>query len=218
MASSLNAWRARIAAGLFLVASFSSTAALAQSEPAKVDPALAARLKNVMVPLLQKMDRPIPLDQVKVALADDNSINAGNAGGGNFLVTTGLLKKANDDQLRAIMAHETAHADLGHVADQQLYGVITSLGVALADQLFPSLSGLAPLAGQAIQARYSQSDEREADAHGVTILNRAGYDGKKMMADTLGWLQKQEGGSGGGGFFSTHPATGDRIRAVQNLR
>ena len=82
MASSLNAWRARIAAGLFLVASFSSTAALAQSEPAKVDPALAARLKNVMVPLLQKMDRPIPLDQVKVALADDNSINAGNAGGG----------------------------------------------------------------------------------------------------------------------------------------
>jgi Zn-dependent protease with chaperone function len=31
-------------------------------------------------------------------------------------VTTGLLEKANDDQLRAVMAHVIAHADLGHVA------------------------------------------------------------------------------------------------------
>jgi putative metalloprotease len=210
---------ARIAAAFLVVLSFASLDALAQSASSqKVDPALAARLKNVMVPLLQKMDNPIPLDQVKVALAEDDSINAGNAGGGNFIVTTGLLKRANDDQLRAVMAHEAAHADLGHVADQQLFGVISQLGVALADQLFPSLSGVTPLVGQAFQARYSRKDEHEADAHGVEILKRAGYDGKNMMAETLGWLQKQDGGSdGGGGFFSTHPATGDRIEAVRAL-
>jgi hypothetical protein len=38
------------------------------------------------------------------------------------------------------------------------------------------------------------------------------------MANTLMWLQQSGGGDdGGGGSFSTHPATGDRIEAVQKL-
>jgi hypothetical protein len=36
------------------------------------------------------------------------------------------------------------------------------------------------------------------------------------MADALSWLTQVEGASGGG-FFATHPATGDRIQAVENL-
>src|SRR5262249_55344118 len=87
-----------------------------------VDATIAARLKTVMVPLLEHMNRPIPLNQVQVGLMDDPHINAANAGGGHFYVTTGLLEKASDDQLRAVMAHETAHADLGHVAKAQRLG------------------------------------------------------------------------------------------------
>jgi hypothetical protein len=36
------------------------------------------------------------------------------------------------------------------------------------------------------------------------------------MANTLTWLMQMEG-TGGGGFFATHPATNDRIEALQKL-
>ena len=45
---------------------------------------------------------------------DDPNINAANAGGGEFQVTTGLLQKANDDQLRGVLAHEIDYDNLGH--------------------------------------------------------------------------------------------------------
>jgi predicted Zn-dependent protease len=37
-----------------------------------------------------------------------------------------------------------------------------------------------------------------------------------MMVNTLTWLQQTTGGSSGG-FFSTHPATDDRVDRVRNL-
>ena len=184
----------------------------------QLDPAAMARLKGVMVPLLEKMDNPIPLGSVSVSLIDDNHINAANAGGGKFLVTTGLLRRADDNQLRSILAHETAHADLGHVTHQELLSTGVEIGITLLDQLFPGSSALTPIAGQFLQSAYSRNEELEADAHGVEILRRAGYDGKKLMGDTLSWLTKQEGGDGGGGFFSTHPATGDRVQAIRDLK
>ena len=184
---------------------------------AQVDPAQATRLKNVMVPLLQAMSRPIPLNEVKVGLINDPHINAANAGGGEFYVTTGLLQKANDDQLRGVMAHEIAHADLGHVAKLQRLGAGLNIGAVLLDQLIPGSGALAPIAGKLITNAYTRKEEYEADAHGVDIMRRAGYDGRTVMANTLQWLMQTEGGSGGG-FFATHPATTDRIQAVLERR
>ena len=184
--------------------------------PSKVDPALAERLKRIMVPLLAKMNRPIPLNEVRIAILPDPHINAGNAGGGEFLVTTGLLEKANDDQLRAIMAHEVAHADLGHVAQQQTTSAIAEIGVALLDQIWPGSRALTPVVGELVTRHYGRGDEYEADAHAATIMTRAGHDGKRLMAGALDWLAKTEGNNPGG-FFATHPATGDRIQAIQRL-
>jgi len=53
-----------------------------------------------MTPLLRAADKLRPLNQVRVRVIDDPNINAANAGGGEFQTTTGLLAKANDDQLR----------------------------------------------------------------------------------------------------------------------
>ena len=184
---------------------------------AQIDPAQAARLKNVMLPLIKAMDHPIPLNEVKVGLMKDSHINAANAGGGEFYVTTGLLEKANDDQLRAVLAHEMGHADLGHVAKLQRLGTGLSIGAILLDQIIPGSGALTPIAGQIIANAYTRKEEYAADAQGVDILKRAGYDGRTMMANTLQWLQATEGASKGG-FFATHPATGDRIQAVLNHR
>lgn len=192
--------------------------ARSSKEPAlvKVDAAQAERLKNVMVPLLARMNRPLKTGEVRIGVMDDPHVNAANAGGGEFYVTTGLLAKADDDQLRAIMAHEIAHADLGHVAKLQRLGTGLSIGAVVLDQILPGSGALAPLAGTLIANAYTRKEEYEADAHGVTILKRGGYDGKQLIASTLTWLAQTEGTSQGG-FFATHPATDDRIQAVLRL-
>ncbi len=181
-----------------------------------VDPAQGERLKRIMVPLIQVMNHPRPLNQVKVGVIDDPQINAASAGGGEFYVTAGLLRQANDEQLMAVLAHEIAHDDLGHVAKAQALGVGVGIGAIILDQIFPGSGQLAPVAGALITRSYSRKEEYAADKHGVTLLSRVGQP-KEVMINTLTWLMQREGAGGGGGFFATHPATGDRIEALRGL-
>jgi predicted Zn-dependent protease len=180
-----------------------------------LDPSQAARLQRIMVPLLQASDKNRPLKEIRVGVVDDPSINAANAGGGEFYVTTGLLQKANDEELRGILAHEIAHDDLGHVARAQVLGTGLNLGVILLEQIIPGSSAITPIAGTLVARAYSRREELEADRHGVEILQRAGYS-KDVMIDSLAWVM-QSSPNGGGGFLSTHPATEERIAALQKL-
>lgn len=177
-------------------------------------PAQAARLQRVMVPLLKVMDHPIALDQVSVGIVKDPQINAANAGGGRFFVTTGLLEKANDDRLRAVLAHEIAHEDLDHVAKAQVLAAGLGIGAAVLEQIFPGTGQIAPIAGELVARKYSRDEEFAADRHGVVLLERAGHS-KQVMIDGLTWLMQISGDSGGG-FFSTHPGTQDRIARLRN--
>jgi predicted Zn-dependent protease len=183
----------------------------------KVDPATAERLQNAMVPLLKVMDHPLQANQVKVGVMDDPSINAANAGSNQFLVTTGLLQKANDTQLQAVLAHELAHQDLNHVQKTQTLGTGLNIGMVILDQIIPGSGAIAPIAGELLLRKYTRSEEYAADKHGVELLQRAGLPGKQMMSDTLTWLMQSTGGGSGGGFLATHPGTTDRIAAVKAL-
>ena len=49
-----------------------------------------------------------------MGVIDDSQINAASASGGGFYVTAGLLQKATDQQLMAVLAHEVVHDDLSH--------------------------------------------------------------------------------------------------------
>jgi predicted Zn-dependent protease len=189
-------------------------------QPAKtrqLDPRQAERFYRIMTPLLKSMDDPKSPRDIKIAIIDEPEINAANAGGGEFYVTTGLLEKASDEQLRGIMAHEIAHDDLGHVAKLQTLGVGLNLGVILLEQLLPGSSAVTPIAGSLIARGYSRNEEYAADRHGVEILRRAGYP-KDVLINALTWVSRASGGGGGGGFLSTHPATEDRIGQLQKLR
>jgi len=122
------------------------------------------------------------------------------------------------------MAHEIAHADLHHVSQLQSRAAGVGLGVLLGsfalDQLFPGSGDVAQqlgeVAGRYYLTSYARHEEYAADAHGVELLRRAGYDGKRIMVDTLSWLKHLEG-PGGGGFFATHPETGDRIAELRRM-
>jgi len=175
------------------------------------------RVQRIMMPLVRAMNNPRRLNEIRVRVIDDPNINAANAGGGEFQVTTGLLQKANDDHLRGVLAHEIAHDDLGHVARAQTVGTGLNIGVILLEQLFPGSSVVTPIAGALIARSYSRSEELEADRHGVEILRRAGSS-KEVMIDTLTWLVRTSGGDSGGGFLSTHPGTEERIDALRKFR
>lgn len=173
------------------------------------------RLRRIMIPLLRATNHPERMNQVRVKVVTEPGINAGSAGRGQFVVTTGLMDKANDEELRGVLAHEIAHDDLGHPAKMQLLGVGLGLGVALLENFFPNSAKVAPIAGTLLASSYSRPQELEADRHAVTILRRAGYS-KDVMIHALTWIMQMEGNSGGG-FLSTHPATDERIRALKRL-
>ena len=173
----------------------------------------ATRLKQVMLPLMRAMNHPLDPSKVKIGIMDDDHINAASAGGGEFYVTRGLLEKANNEELAGVLAHELAHDDLGHVAKAQTLGTGLSIGAVILDQIFPGAGAIAPIAGKLVLNKYTQREEYQADAHGAEILQRAGMS-RDIMANTLTWLMQTEGGSSGGGFFATHPATTDRIEAL----
>lgn len=174
------------------------------------------QLRYVMLPLIRVTNHRIPLDEVRVSIVENRAINAAAGGDGQYYVTTGLLNQASNDQLRGVLAHEIAHEDLGHPAKAQVVGVGVGLGAALLEQFFPGSAAIAPIAGTLISNSYSRPLELEADRHAVTLLKRAGYS-KATMIDTLGWLMRRNGDSGGG-FLASPPATSDRINALQSVR
>ena len=176
----------------------------------------AERLRAVMIPLIQAMDHPCSANEVRISMINQSEINAGNAGGCQFLVTAGLLQQANDDQLRGVLAHEIAHQDLGHVARAQVLNAGLGIGAALLERFFPGSSALTPIAGTLIARGYGRTEEYAADRHGVDILRRAGYPAE-IMVDTLNWLRGISGDAGGG-FLATHPAIDERIAALRKFR
>jgi predicted Zn-dependent protease len=187
------------------------------SQPAShpLDAQQAERIRRIMTPLVAAMDHPRSLSQVKVGIMDDPHVNAASAGGGEFYVTSGLLQKASDDQLRGVLAHELAHDDLGHVAKAQALGVGLGVGMIILDQVFPGSARITPIAGALVTSGYSRTEEYAADRHGMEILTRAAYP-KSVMIDTLTWLVQTEGASSGG-ILASHPGTQDRIDALKKL-
>ena len=195
--------------------SFSKDRGRHQAAPASSERELE-RLRVVMLPLLRAANHPLPLEQIRVTIVNDPAINAASEGNGQFYVTTGLMRQANDDQLRGVLAHEIAHEDLGHPMKAQVLGTGLGLGTALLEQIMPGSGAVMPIAGTLITSHYTRPMELAADRHAVKLLQRAGYS-KATMMNTLTWLMSRNGDSGGG-IFATHPATSERIQALQALR
>jgi predicted Zn-dependent protease len=162
------------------------------------------------------MDNPRRLNEVRVRVIDDPKINAANAGGGEFQITTGLLARANDDQLRGCSHTRLPTMILATWPEHRRWVLGLNIGVILLEKFFPGSSAVTPIAGALIANSYSRSEELAADRHGVEILRRAGYS-KELMIDTLTWLTRTSGGDSGGGFLSTHPGTEERIDALRKM-
>jgi len=177
-----------------------------------IDAETAQRFYRITKPLLGAMDHSLGPRQVSIGIVADDAINAANGGGGKFLVTTGLLARATDQQLRGVMAHEIAHEDLGHVTKLRISA--TGVNMILLEQLASETSPVTLIEGPLVTLSFSRPEELDADHQSVAILERAGHPGT-VIIETLSWLEKNSARAGG--FVATHSHIGERIKTLKAM-
>lgn len=115
-----------------------------------------------------------------------------------------------------IMGHEMAHALLEHARERMGKTMATRGAIELGAALF-GLGNLgrsmADMGGQLLTLRFSRDDESQADALGLVLAARAGYDPRagvtlwrKMLAANKGAPPQ---------WLSTHPSGDSRIRDIE---
>ncbi|WP_017654061.1 M48 family metallopeptidase [Fortiea contorta] len=142
-------------------------------------------------------------------VVEDDAINAFATLGGFVYVHTGLLKAAdNEAELASVIAHEIGHVGGKHLVKQMRQRAIAS-GVATAAGLDRNQAvGIG--VELALNRPRSRQDEFDADQRGLKTLTRAGYAPSAMVS----FMQKLLRNGSGPAFLSTHPATSDRINAL----
>lgn len=160
--------------------------------------------------LVQASDRPnIPYT---FQVIDDRNINAFATMGGFVYVHTGLIAAAsNEAELASVIAHEIGHIAGRHAIKQMRQAAIAA-GVASAVGV--DRNKLVQIGVElALNRPKSREAEYEADRMGLETLIRAGYSPRGAI-DFMAKLLKSGSPPT---IISTHPATRDRISAMQQL-
>jgi predicted Zn-dependent protease len=182
------------------------------------DPRMADRVATITGRLVTEAIATYPQSanwEWSVAIIDDpETVNAWCMAGGRMAVYTGLFAKLGltDDEFAQIMGHEISHALANHTAERMSRAMATTLGVvaigALSDRPVAAMGGAAMAAKLALDLPNSRTAESEADAIGLKLATRAGYD--PDAAVTLWQKMGSLGGSKQPEFLSTHPAPANR--------
>jgi TPR repeat protein len=194
------------------------------------DAAETARVKRLATRIVQQA-RTIRPEAASwswnVSVANYTDVNAHCYPGGKIVVYSGLIRKLSltDDELAAVMAHEVSHALAQHqreaisekMTEQLILGILDVALVAASKggqrynpQMAANLS--AQVSSLMFTLPYSRDREYEADRIGLTLMVRAGFDPHAM--ETV--FQKMRANAfGGPSFLSTHPASSDRIAAIE---
>lgn len=146
-------------------------------------------------------------------------INAFNIPGGHVYVNTGLILAAkNTSELAGVMAHEVSHGVARHATERisTSYGLNLGAGLLLGDNPSAIKQIAAQIAATGVVAKFSRSDEEEADRLGVRYMYDASYapEGMARMFEELLHQRQQKPGAVEQ-FFSSHPLAEDRIAAVR---
>ncbi|MBB5066204.1 M48 family metallopeptidase [Granulicella mallensis] len=185
------------------------------------DPVVVEYVNRVGQNLVKNSDSKVPFT---IKVLDTDEINAMALPGGFFYVNSGLILACDsEDELAGVMAHEISHVAAHHAAREMTrmnymqigsvplmiftQGTWTGYGIYEAAQLAVPLTFL----------QFSRQFEGEADFLGIQYMYKAGYDPQGMVSifEKLDALEKHKPGALSKAF-SDHPATPDRIAAVEN--
>ena len=156
-------------------------------------------------------------------IVDGVEPNAFALPGGHIYVSRGLLSLTNDeDELANVLAHEIVHIAARHHAQRQArstgMGLLTLPGLVVGGLVGGPLGDIVgvpfALAGAGAVARYSRSQELEADEYGQRLAGQAGYDPAALpvFLRSLERDERQrEGSPRQSSWFDSHPATPRRV-------
>jgi predicted Zn-dependent protease len=156
--------------------------------------------------------------QWEVNLIGSQQLNAFCMPGGKIAFYYGILQKLqlDDDEVAMIMGHEMSHALLEH-ARERVGKTTATRGVI---ELGSALLGLgntgrmfADLGGQLLTLRFSREDEAQADALGLVLGARAGYNPRAGVTLWQKMLSTNKGAPPQ--WLSTHPSGESRIAEMQ---
>ncbi|MDG2254380.1 MAG: M48 family metallopeptidase [Opitutaceae bacterium] len=137
---------------------------------------------------------------------------------GVVVATADFIKLCEtEEQVVAVFLHEFAHVELQHGVRSLIQdaGVFLIVSLALGD--LSSLGGMAAsLPALAIESRYSQTFETEADLFSGTILKESGI-GVEAMKEALVLLHMDTIDIELTRFISSHPDLGKRLEALESL-
>jgi len=168
--------------------------------------------------LVRNSDAKVPFT---IKVIDSEEVNAFALPGGFMFVNTGLIMRTeNEAELAAVLAHEISHVAARHGTRQASRAQLFNYGSI-------PLIFMGGWAGYAIRQavslavpmgfmKFSRSMESEADMLGLQYLYKSGYDPTEFVNffERIQTVEKKKPGSISR-LFSTHPMTGDRIRAAQ---
>lgn len=184
----------------------------AEAKVAGADNAYAKRLNALMGRHTSVNGTPL---NYKVYLTTD--VNANASADGSIRVYSGLMDLMNDDELLYVLGHEIGHVANGDTLDamRTAYAAAAARsGISAVNSTAASLSQsfLGDLLETAINAQFSQKQERAADDYALVFLKNNGYNPQGAVTA----LRKLEAlNSGGGGLLSSHPAPGDRATRIE---
>jgi putative metalloprotease len=192
-------------------ASLSAQELDSKSKVAPVNSPYVARLK-------QLTDRLHNYDGLnlnfKVYLSQE--VNAFAMADGTVRIHSALMDLMPDDQVLAVIAHEIGHVKKKHSYRQMREVLLTNVAFDAATSVGGTIgslssSQLGTLAHMAVNARFSQSDELEADIYAVRALKQMNRD-PYAMKRSIETLQRQNTASGG--FLSSHPSNQKRMDTI----
>ena len=153
----------------------------------------------------------------------DKVVNAFALPDGRIYVTLGLMRALEnssrpDDELAFVVGHEVAHVTEKHGRSQQKASITAGVAAILLGAVTKSsaVSQIAGLGANAYVAKYSRTDEYDADKHGLMAMHRAGYDPDAAVS-----MLNRLKGSGEdsnrlvNGWFGSHPLTTNRMQRVK---
>ena len=149
-------------------------------------------------------------------------LNATCAPGGKITFYTGLVEKLNlnDDEIAAIMGHEIAHALREHgrerLSQAMAQSAVANIAMAVAGPYGSAVSAANQAAQYVLVLPNSRQNESEADAIGLELAARAGYNPRAAISV---WqkMNKATDGKGTFEFLSTHPSGDTRIEQLTEL-
>ena len=151
-----------------------------------------------------------------------NQVNAFALPGGFVYINRGVIERAdNVSELAGVLAHEIAHVELRHGAENIERAQRANVGLSLAYVLLgraPSGAeeALINVGGTAVFAKYGREAEDEADATAIPLLMRAGIDPNGLLTFFKELLdERQRSPNALEQWFSTHPLTEDRIAGTR---